>query len=91
MLTTSVAISSLLQRTATPSSSGERTEHAEFFSIGLIAAQYAPFQPLHSTKSATVEIGRERDIGEAASQHADATFIDHGGDVGRGKGFVHKG
>jgi hypothetical protein len=43
------------------------------------------------TKPATVETGRGRDIGEVASQWFDAAFADHGGDVGRWDGFVHKG
>jgi hypothetical protein len=55
ILTTSVAISSLLQRTAAPSSSGEQAEHAAFSPLALSQHNMRQSQTLAPTTLATVE------------------------------------
>jgi hypothetical protein len=85
MPATSVAILSLPPRTAAPFLSGAWAERAAFFSIGLVAAQFAP-RPNHSLdqtqpwwRSATGRRSGDA-VGDAASQHADVALVDHGGD-----------
>jgi len=66
---------------------GEQAEHGAFSPLALPLRKMRQANPLAPPKSATVEIGRGRGIGEAASRRTDATFVDHGRDVGRWDSF----
>jgi hypothetical protein len=78
---------SLLQRTVSPPLWGGRAEHAAFSPLALLLRNMRQANPLALPKSAMMEIGRGRGIGEAASRRTDATFVDHGRDVRRWDSF----
>jgi hypothetical protein len=91
MTTTSVAISNLLQRIVRRRHRvGERTEHAIFSLLALLRQNMRRANPLAPTNPATVEIGKEGGMGEAASQPAEVAFGEHAGDVGRWDRIVRK-